>query len=289
MPTFTERLSDLQITGAGLRRVTVETAFGGVSTLRGSGGRADAPPLVLLHGMGSCASDLAGLLRRLRRHASLRLAPDLPGHGHSPVPVPGLEPDRMANQLADALARLLDRPAVVFGSSLGGLAAVRFAQRHPERVQSLVLASPAGAPMPDLDLQDFFERLRIDDASDARRFIDQTITRTAVPRTLLAWGLRDRFDQPHIARLLGRCSRGTCSRPTSCAPWRRRCTCSGATATACSRRGTSSGSRAICRRARARRGCRAPVTRRTSSARGRWPRSFGRPWTGSARPPRELP
>jgi len=203
MPTFTERLSDLQITGAGLRRVTVETAFGGVSTLRGSGGRADAPPLVLLHGMGSCASDLAGLLRRLRRHASLRLAPDLPGHGHSPVPVPGLEPDRMANQLADALARLLDRPAVVFGSSLGGLAAVRFAQRHPERVQSLVLASPAGAPMPDLDLQDFFERLRIDDASDARRFIDQTITRTAVPRTLLAWGLRDRFDQPHIARLLG--------------------------------------------------------------------------------------
>jgi pimeloyl-ACP methyl ester carboxylesterase len=203
MPTLTERLSDLQITGTGLSRITVETASGEVSALRGRGRRAEAPPVVLLHGMGSCASDLAGLLRRLRRHASLRLAPDLPGHGHSPVPAPGLEPDRMADQLGDALARLLDRPAVVFGSSLGGLAAVRFAQRHPDRVRSLVLASPAGAPMPDADLKAFFEALRIDDASAARRFIDQTITRTAVPRALLAWGLRDRFDQPHIAGLLG--------------------------------------------------------------------------------------
>ena len=203
MPTLTERLSDLQLAGARLHRVTVETAFGAVSALRGRGGPADAPPVVLLHGMGSCAADLSGLLRRLRRSTPLRLAPDLPGHGHSPVPVPGLEPDRMVAQLGDALARLVDRPAVVFGSSLGGLAAVRFAQRHPDRVHALVLASPAGAPMPDADLQEFFGRLRIDDAADARRFIDQTITRTAVPRALLAWGLRDRFDQPHIARLLG--------------------------------------------------------------------------------------
>lgn len=202
MPTLTERLSSLQLAGAGMRRVEVPTAFGAVSALQGPGADADAPPVVLLHGMGSCAADLAGLLKRLRRHSSLRLAPDLPGHGHSPVPAPGLDPDRMAAQLADALSRLIDRPAVVFGSSLGGLASIRFAQRHPDRVRALVLASPAGAPMPPLDLAEFFGQLRIQDAAAARRMVDLTIRHTVVPRALLAWGMRERFDQPHIGSLL---------------------------------------------------------------------------------------
>ncbi len=203
MPTITERLTGLGLVGAGLRRVEVATPQGPLSVLTG-GRPSSGPPVVLLHGMGSCAADLGGLLRRLRGDSGALIAPDLPGHGHSAVPVAGLEPDRMAAQITAALRGLIDRPAVVFGSSLGGLVALHFAQQAPEKVAALVLASPAGAPMAALDRDDFFDQLRVRDHADARRFVDKSFARTRVPRRLLAWGLQERFGQPHIAQLLDR-------------------------------------------------------------------------------------
>jgi pimeloyl-ACP methyl ester carboxylesterase len=35
---------------------------------------------------------------------------------------------------------------VVFGNSMGGFLAIRFASRHPERVLGLMVNSPSGAP-----------------------------------------------------------------------------------------------------------------------------------------------
>lgn len=95
------------------------------------------PLVLLLHGFGGSAwnfTELAPLLagRRL-------LIPDLPGHaGSSPLPAPSLA------AFADSVAPLLDEPAGVLGHSLGGLVAVRLAERHPGRVRSLLLAAPAG-------------------------------------------------------------------------------------------------------------------------------------------------
>jgi pimeloyl-ACP methyl ester carboxylesterase len=97
----------------------------------------DGPPILLLHGLGGSAwnwSELAPLLagRRL-------VVPDLPGHGRSdPLPAPSM------SGFADAVAALLDEPAGVLGHSLGGVVALRLAERHPELVRSLVLAAPAG-------------------------------------------------------------------------------------------------------------------------------------------------
>jgi pimeloyl-ACP methyl ester carboxylesterase len=95
------------------------------------------PPLLLVHGFGGAAwnfSELAPLLpgRRL-------IVPDLPGHGgSSPLPattIPGF---------ADVVASLLDEPADVVGHSLGGVVALRLAERHPRLVRSVVLAAAAG-------------------------------------------------------------------------------------------------------------------------------------------------
>jgi pimeloyl-ACP methyl ester carboxylesterase len=95
------------------------------------------PPLLLVHGFGGAAwnfSELAPLLpgRRL-------IVPDLPGHGgSSPLPATTIA------GFADVVASLLDEPADVVGHSLGGVVALRLAERHPRLVRSVVLAAAAG-------------------------------------------------------------------------------------------------------------------------------------------------
>jgi len=60
------------------------------------------------------------------------------------------EPERGFDSYADQVAAVLDaaqvQRAVICGISFGGLVALRFAARHPERVEALVLASTPGGP-----------------------------------------------------------------------------------------------------------------------------------------------
>jgi pimeloyl-ACP methyl ester carboxylesterase len=97
----------------------------------------EGPPLLLVHGFGGAAwnfSELAPLLpgRRL-------IVPDLPGHGGSS----GLPTASLAG-FADVVASLLEQPADVLGHSMGGVVALRLAERHPALVRSVVLAAAAG-------------------------------------------------------------------------------------------------------------------------------------------------
>jgi pimeloyl-ACP methyl ester carboxylesterase len=108
----------------------------GVSVRVYEGG--DGPLTLLVHGYGGAAwnfTELAPLLdgRRL-------VVPDLPGHGGS-GPLPAAP---TAAAFADALVPLLDGPADVLGHSLGGLIALRLAERRPDLVRRLLLAAPAG-------------------------------------------------------------------------------------------------------------------------------------------------
>jgi magnesium chelatase accessory protein len=97
----------------------------------------EGPPVLLLHGFGGAAWNYAEMAPLL---AGRRIViPDLPGHGASdPLPAPSIA------GFADAVATLLDEPAGVFGHSMGGVVALRLAERRPELVRSLVLAAPAG-------------------------------------------------------------------------------------------------------------------------------------------------
>lgn len=69
------------------------------------------------------------------------VAPDLPGHGHSDSPAPGVgtAPSANAADLASVLDELGPEAAVVVGMSLGGLTAIALAAARPGLVRRLVL------------------------------------------------------------------------------------------------------------------------------------------------------
>lgn len=118
---------------SGLEERLYERRGAVVRTFEGGTGR----PLLLVHGLGGAAwnfSELAPLLEGRRL-----VIPDLPGHGaSSPLPAASL------TGFADVLAGILDEPADVLGHSLGGVVALRLAERHPALVRRLVLAAAAG-------------------------------------------------------------------------------------------------------------------------------------------------
>jgi pimeloyl-ACP methyl ester carboxylesterase len=101
-----------------------------------------APPVLLLHGITSCASTWDFLVPTLAtRHRVLRL--DFRGHGRS-----GRAPGRyqLADYVADAQAvceQVVGRPCPIVGHSLGGGTAAAVAQRRPDLVTGVVLEDPA--------------------------------------------------------------------------------------------------------------------------------------------------
>ncbi len=109
----------------------------------------EGPPLILLHGWSDSADTWRYVLDRLRRHGRRAVALDLPGYGEA-TRLRAAEPilaqhDRF---LQAALVRFGNgEPAVVAGNSLGGAAAIRAAERAPDRVAGIVPIAPAGLDM----------------------------------------------------------------------------------------------------------------------------------------------
>ncbi len=120
----------------------VETATGSVVEYRGTG-PADAPAIVLLHGVGSSSAGYRAQFVGLADSFRL-LAWNAPGYGGS-TPLP--EADPTALDYAAALAAWLDalgvtQPALLAGSSWGSVIALNLAVMAPERVGPLVLSAP---------------------------------------------------------------------------------------------------------------------------------------------------
>jgi pimeloyl-ACP methyl ester carboxylesterase len=179
----------------------VATSVGRVHVLTGEGaGR--LPPLVLLHGLSSAGVHYLPLVRHLRPHVRRLVLPDMPAHGFSDVPADGGSARSAFAGLVEALDRTLDEPAVFYGNSLGGAAAIRYAALRPERVRGLFLASPGGAPLPSDGLARFLDTFRMDTHADALAFIDRVMARPSLLRHLFAWGVKRRFAHPGLQRLL---------------------------------------------------------------------------------------
>lgn len=130
--------------------------------------RAETLPVILLHGWGMHGGVWADLVTRLGGSVSA-LAPDLPGHGHSPMVEP-YDIDALVDQIAGAA------PArcTVAGWSLGGQLALAWARRHPQQVERLVLigTTPCFVSAPDWPhgvAEEVFAQFATDLTADAAR------------------------------------------------------------------------------------------------------------------------
>lgn len=125
----------------------------------------DTVPIVHVHGFAISGSSLMPTARQLAAHSTC-LVPDLPGYGRSDdwdhtLGIPSL---------ADALLRLLDAmeldKVVLLGNSMGCPVGLEAAHVAPDRVDRLVLASPAGGvhnqPLPRAFTQLFRDLFRED-------------------------------------------------------------------------------------------------------------------------------
>jgi pimeloyl-ACP methyl ester carboxylesterase len=107
-------------------------------------GDPDAPLIAVVHGSMDRSAGLLKLSRRLDDHHRV-LRYDRRGYGRS---APHGGPYDMEHQVADLVAVLAGRPAVVFGHSYGGNVALALADRHPELVRAVGVYE---TPLPWLD------------------------------------------------------------------------------------------------------------------------------------------
>ena len=174
----------------------------GVHHLFDGPGHGPLPPVVLLHGFSSRATHLARLVALLQPHVQRILVPDLLGHGLSDPPPASGSNQQVAEGLFGVLDACLDKPAVLFGNSLGGMVGIRYASQRPDRVAGLFVTSPGGAPLPEAEHQRFLERFRPRDLDDARRLVDLAFATPPRFPDLAARNLLTRMRAPTVQTIL---------------------------------------------------------------------------------------
>ncbi|MGH3459927.1 MAG: alpha/beta fold hydrolase [Kribbellaceae bacterium] len=154
----------------------------GLETFVLESGPVDAPPVVLVHGLGATNASMLPLVSALSRDFHV-LAPDLPGHGATQAKGAAHAAEHLGKWLVAFLRETCDRPAVLVGNSLGGRTALEAALRSPYEVRGLVLLCPAVAFRKLRQFVPFVRLVRDEIASVPVR----------IPRGLVARGLRSLF------------------------------------------------------------------------------------------------
>lgn len=198
-----ERLAQVSLCLRGFQSRRLQTSVGRVHVVDGRGPGPMAPT-VLLHGFSAAAFHYHDLIRDLRPHVSRVVAPDMPGHGLSETPRAGMGAEALQRGLFETLDQCLagSEPAVIFGNSMGGLAAIRYAAKNPEKVRALVLVSPGGAAMSQAEIEDFLRVFRVNTHAEALVFADRLFAMSPMVRHVIAWGVQQKFGHENMRALL---------------------------------------------------------------------------------------
>jgi pimeloyl-ACP methyl ester carboxylesterase len=167
------------------RTYTRSVNAGGIETFYLEAGPVDAPPVVLVHGLGATNASMLPLIPALSKDFRV-LAPDLPGHGGTQATNAAHAARFLGDWLLAFLRETCERPAVLVGNSLGGRTALEAALNSPYEVRGLVLLCPAVA----------FRRLR--QLVPFVRLVPDEIAAlpVRVPRRMAMRGLRGLFADP---------------------------------------------------------------------------------------------
>lgn len=164
----------------------LQTTAMGVRTAYLEAGPADAPPVLLLHGLGATNASMLPVLADLAVDHRV-LAPDLPGFGASQAPTSSPYNASWFAAWVEAFQQATgSRGAVVIGNSLGGRVALEVGLSHPRSVRGLVLLTPSPA----------FRRLR--QLVPLARLASPQLARVPMPMVhrLVVTGIRTMFSQP---------------------------------------------------------------------------------------------
>lgn len=101
------------------------------------------PPVLCLHATGHGARDFEAFGALVGRQFEI-IAVDWPGQGRSDNDTHSASAARYAQLIGGVLDAIGVERAIVLGCSIGGAAAILFAQQYPDRVQGLVLCNPGG-------------------------------------------------------------------------------------------------------------------------------------------------
>jgi len=157
----------------------------GVKTAYLEAGPRDAPPVILLHGLGATNASMLPLIVDLARDHRV-LAPDFPGFGASSAPRWQYRAADFAGWLEVFQDEVKAKPAALVGNSLGGRVAIEAGLQNPSSVERMVLLCPSPA----------FKRMR--------HFVplvrllppDAVVTRIPLGHRAIVAGIRVMFSKP---------------------------------------------------------------------------------------------
>ena len=186
-------MSTTQTTGWRERRIVA--AGIGVAVFEAGSTESDARTLVLMHGLGHWTQAAWDVLVPLLDPRLRIVAFDLPGFGASDKPDAGYDTVFFGQVIAAILDQVAPASFVLCGHSLGGYIAANYAAAHRERVERLILISPAGflraarfvyALLGSQLARWFFTR------RPGRRFVDRTLNQSVVDPASIPLAIRDR-------------------------------------------------------------------------------------------------
>ncbi|HEY0828499.1 MAG TPA: alpha/beta hydrolase [Bacilli bacterium] len=160
--------------------------------------RGEGEPLILLHGFCGTSAYWERIVPELESKYRI-ITPDLRGHGQSSIPDEMYSMDLIAEDIM-GLMDVLELPKVsLFGHSLGGYAALAFAEKYPDRLERVALIHSTGFP----DTEEAMAK-RLKDIADINRegmypYIEGLIPKLFAPEHLVTMP-----EQVEAAKQIGR-------------------------------------------------------------------------------------